>query len=89
MHTGPAVERDGDWFGATVNLAARVSAAAAGGETLLTETTRTAAGEVEGARARALVIPERRWVDNHVRGGPAGGSQRLWLADRSGVPDGG
>jgi class 3 adenylate cyclase len=31
MHTGPAVERGGDWFGATVNLAARVSAAAAGG----------------------------------------------------------
>jgi class 3 adenylate cyclase len=29
MHTGPAVERAGDWFGATVNLAARLSAAAA------------------------------------------------------------
>jgi adenylate cyclase len=28
-HTGPAVERGGDWFGATVNLAARVSAAPA------------------------------------------------------------
>jgi YHS domain-containing protein len=26
MHTGPAVERAGDWFGATVNLAARSSA---------------------------------------------------------------
>ncbi len=26
MHHGPAVERDGDWFGATVNLAARVAA---------------------------------------------------------------
>jgi adenylate cyclase len=24
MHTGSAVERDGDWFGTTVNLAARV-----------------------------------------------------------------
>jgi class 3 adenylate cyclase len=36
MHTGSAVERDGDWFGATVNLAARVSAAASGGEALLT-----------------------------------------------------
>lgn len=30
MHTGLAVERDGDWFGTTVNLAARVSAAASG-----------------------------------------------------------
>ena len=39
VHAGPAVERDGDWFGAAVNLAARVSAAAAGGEVLLTATT--------------------------------------------------
>jgi hypothetical protein len=42
MHTGPAVERGGDWFGATVNLAARVSAAAGGGEALLTEATKAA-----------------------------------------------
>ena len=39
MHAGAAVERDGDWFGATVNLAARVSGAAAGGEVLLTAST--------------------------------------------------
>jgi class 3 adenylate cyclase/YHS domain-containing protein len=39
LHTGPAVERDGDWFGAAVNLAARVSGAAAGGEVLLTAAT--------------------------------------------------
>ena len=45
MHTGSAVERNGDWFGAAVNLAARVSGAAAGGEVLLTEATRAAAGE--------------------------------------------
>lgn len=62
MHTGPAVERDGDWFGATVNLAARVSAAAAGGELLLTEATRTVAGEVEGVALR-----ERgRWTFRNV-----------------------
>jgi adenylate cyclase len=48
MHTGPATERAGDWFGAAVNLAARVSAAAAGTEVLLTEATRTLAGELEG-----------------------------------------
>ena len=52
MHTGPAVERGGDWFGATVNLAARVSAAAGGGEALLTEATKTAAGEVAGVELR-------------------------------------
>ena len=43
-HTGPAVQRDGDWFGAAVNLAARVAGAAERGEVLMTEDTRTAAG---------------------------------------------
>src|SRR5207248_739221 len=36
LHHGPAIERGGDYFGAAVNLAARVSAAATGGEVLLT-----------------------------------------------------
>jgi adenylate cyclase len=62
MHTGPAVEREGDWFGATVNLAARLSAAASGGEALLTAATRTAAGEVEEVELR-----ERgRWAFRNV-----------------------
>jgi adenylate cyclase len=55
MDTGPAVERARDWFGATVNLAARVSGEAAGGEVLVTEATRQAAGAVAG-------------VDFHARG---------------------
>ncbi|HEX8074919.1 MAG TPA: adenylate/guanylate cyclase domain-containing protein [Thermoleophilaceae bacterium] len=45
-HTGVAVERGGDWFGAAVNLAARVSGAARGGELLLTEATLAAAGRL-------------------------------------------
>jgi adenylate cyclase len=48
MHTGTAIERDGDWFGATVNLAARISAAAGGGEVLISEATAQAAGSVPG-----------------------------------------
>jgi adenylate cyclase len=52
MHTGEAVERGGDWFGGTVNLAARVSAEASGSEVLLTETTRQGAGTVEGVEFR-------------------------------------
>ena len=39
MHHGSAVEQDGDFFGAAVNLAARVAAEASGGEVLLTGTT--------------------------------------------------
>ncbi len=43
LNTGPAVERDGDFFGSAVNLAARLSQAARGGEVLLSEATRAAA----------------------------------------------
>src|SRR4051794_15529562 len=36
MHTGPAIDRGGDWFGSAVNLAARISGAVGGDEVLLT-----------------------------------------------------
>src|SRR4051812_18371724 len=52
MHTGPAVEREGDWIGHTVNIAARVSAEASGGDVLLTDATRAAAGAVERIQFR-------------------------------------
>jgi adenylate cyclase len=43
VHTGTAVERDGDWFGAAVNVAARVADVAEPGEVLVTAETREAA----------------------------------------------
>lgn len=36
LHHGSAIRRGDDWFGATVNLAARVAAQASGGQTLAT-----------------------------------------------------
>jgi adenylate cyclase len=45
MHTGTAVERGGDWFGSTVNVAARIAGAAGGNDVLLSEATYEAAGE--------------------------------------------
>jgi adenylate cyclase len=48
MHHGPAIAREGDWFGSTVNLAARVAAVAAGGEVLVTEAVREGVGQLEG-----------------------------------------
>jgi adenylate cyclase len=39
LDTGPAVERNGDWFGSTVNTASRVTSAAGAGELLMTERT--------------------------------------------------
>jgi len=52
MHTGPATERGGDWFGTTVNVAARVSGLAGGGEVLLTAATREAAGDLDDVDVR-------------------------------------
>ncbi len=40
VHSGTAVKRASDWYGATVNVAARVTEAAAPGEILLSLTTR-------------------------------------------------
>ena len=39
LHTGEALERNGDYLGAAVNRAARVAAAANGGQTLLSDVT--------------------------------------------------
>jgi adenylate cyclase len=52
MHTGPATERGGDWFGAAVNLAARVSGIAGGDEVLLTAATSEAAGDLADVELR-------------------------------------
>jgi adenylate cyclase len=48
LHHGPAVERDGDYFGAAVNVAARVSGLASGGEVLLTGHTAALAPDLGG-----------------------------------------
>ena len=61
IHTGPAVERDGDWYGTTVNVAARLCGAAGGGEVLVSETTLQACGD-----RVPLALSERRlhWLRN-------------------------
>ena len=53
-HTGCAVERGGDWFGAAVNLAARVADAARGGELLITDATARATGHMRGVELEGL-----------------------------------
>ena len=68
VHTGPAVERDGDWYGRTVNVAARLCAAAGGGEALVSEHACKAAG-----RLRSVEFDERRlhWLRNVTEPIPA------------------
>jgi adenylate cyclase len=48
IHHGAAVERGGDYFGAVVNLAARISALAAGGEVLVSGSTAALVPELDG-----------------------------------------
>src|SRR4051794_3467080 len=61
VHAGPAVQREGEWYGRTVNVAARLCTAAAGGEVLVSERTRDAAG-----RLSRIEFGERRlhWLRN-------------------------
>src|SRR3954454_6884823 len=64
VHTGPAVCRDGDWYGTTVNVAARLCSAARGGEVLVSEQTREAA-----RRLPKIELGEQRlhWLKNVTR----------------------
>jgi class 3 adenylate cyclase len=63
MHTGPAVQREGDWYGATVNVASRLCTAAAGGEVLVSVATAAAAGPL---REVQLGQPRLHWLRNVV-----------------------
>lgn len=66
MHHGSAVCRNDDYFGTTVNVAARVSALAAGGEVLLTAATGAVAGELEGVVYEARGRHELRGIGDPV-----------------------
>jgi adenylate cyclase len=54
VHTGPALNRAGDWWGGTVNLAARVAGTAEANQLLVTEATKKAAGDMASARLHEL-----------------------------------
>jgi len=64
IDSGPAVARHGDWYGSTVNAAARLADAAMPGELLMTERARAA---VAGAGSVRLVARGVR----HLKGLPA------------------
>lgn len=67
MDTGRAVERAGDWFGRTVNVAARVCGLAAGGEVLMTGATRAHAAGLDGVRYADRGSEQLRNVRDPVR----------------------
>lgn len=61
VHTGSAVCRHGDWYGNAVNVAARLCSAAGGGDVLVSDATREAAG-----KQRKIDFGERQlhWLKN-------------------------
>lgn len=61
LHSGPAVTRNGDWYGNTVNVAARLCGAAGGGQVLASETALDSAG-----RLKLIDVGEQRlhWLKN-------------------------
>jgi YHS domain-containing protein len=61
MHSGPAIPRDGDWFGGAVNIASRVTNAARAGEVLITEETRR---ELKERRGFELLESGSRYFKN-------------------------
>lgn len=46
IHCGPAVQRHGDWYGRTVNVASRLCSAAGGGQVMVSESALEAAGSI-------------------------------------------
>ena len=72
LHTGTAIEREGDYFGRNVAMAARVAAMADGGEILVTD-------EIVDALADS---PDFRFTEEdtvELKGLP--GEHRLWSVE--------
>jgi adenylate cyclase len=61
VHTGTAVCRDGDWYGGAVNVASRLCSSAGGGEVLVSDATREAAGSLRRVR---LGERQLHWLKN-------------------------
>ena len=87
MHTGGAARRGADWFGSTINVAARVSGIAGPGEVLLTAATRHAAGPMPGVEFEQRGPQELRHVVAPVdlylarTAGVVNGSDEAWDID--------
>jgi adenylate cyclase len=67
IHTGPAVERDGDWWGTTVNIASRIASEAKPGQLLITEATKAAAGTPDPLRLQGLGLMHLKNISAPVR----------------------
>lgn len=92
INTGEPIQEGGDFFGSPVNLAARICAAAGPGQILISETTRSVAGRIDGVEfvdrglfdLKGFHEPQRvfevRWLGPGARGGQTGAALREELA---------
>jgi class 3 adenylate cyclase len=67
IHTGHALARGGDWWGATVNVASRVADAAEAGQLLITDATRREAGDLGQTRLAGLGVIQLKNISAPVR----------------------
>jgi adenylate cyclase len=95
IHSGPAIERAHDWWGATVNVAARVAAAAGPGQLLVTDAAKLAAGALPETRlrwlgwlrAKNITSPISVYSASRVTATVGAGRERTWAP--LGARDGG
>jgi class 3 adenylate cyclase/YHS domain-containing protein len=75
MHHGPAIEREGDYFGRTVNIAARVAALAGAGEVLATAETIESAGPLVSVELHERGVSTLKGIEHPIS---------LYLVSRAG-----
>lgn len=71
IHAGPAVHRDGDWYGTAVNVASRLCDAAEAGEVLVSEDAAAAAGRPHGIGFGTRRLHRLKHLDEPVAAVPA------------------
>ena len=67
LHAGPVVMQEGDYFGQTVNVAARIAEYARPGEVLVSETVFEAAQKTDGLRFTDIGAVELKGVSGPVQ----------------------
>lgn len=71
VHAGPAVHRDGDWYGTTVNVASRLCDVAAAGEVLVSDDAAAMAGAPHGIDFGDRRLHRLKHLDAPVSARPA------------------
>lgn len=83
VHAGPAVHRDGDWYGTAVNVASRLCDAAAAGEVLVSEDAATAAGSPRGVGWGPRRLHRLKHLDDPIAALPARAEPDVAVAPRT------